>query len=257
MRRVSGVFETTSVRTIAATWQKDLGRRLSSQEKDFLQSAARGLWEQSCPERPAIEMLDSWVHGGYIYMAEMNLPAACRRWWAVWEVVADCLQPEMTTTAKASSVFEASQQPLFDWLQDFSMELANAIRDEAQWATKGAEFCRKVLEQFTDETELFRLNFRLDEAEFICRSGDDEAGERAFLQIIADHPDQPGGYAGLADALEDRGRRDSSLADLEQACQLLRDALARPVDDPESYSISDRLQDMEKGIETFSGATGG
>ncbi len=241
--------KTTSVMSIAATWQNDVGRKLSSQEEDFLQAAARELWEQYCPERPAIETLYSRIQEGYDHMDDRDLLTACRKWWAVWEVVADRLQPEMTSTDKASSVFDGAH--LHDWLQDFSMEIANVIRDEPQWATKGAEFCRKVLEQFPAERKLFRLNFRLDEADFICCSGDDEAGERAFLRFIADHPDEPGGYARLAESLEARGRRNSSLADLEQARQLLRDALARPVEDPESYSVEDRLQHIEKQIEAF------
>ncbi len=189
---------------------------------------------------------------GYTY--EGRVGHACQPRWGLWEEILDRLQPEMTTIDTAESVVNGPE--FLDWLNDFSMELSNAALDDPQWAAKGAEFCRQVVTQFSAEEADFRVRFLVDEADFFCRAGQDEAGERAFLGIIADYPDDAGAYAGLADVLFDRGRQDSSLADIERARQLLRDALARPVNDPESYDIEPRLRHIEQAIEDLAKPTG-
>lgn len=153
---------TTSAWLVSEQWSAVLGHReVSRFDRDFVGLAACELWKRYCPERPSIEMLDDWMQDGYRRMMVQDSRGACEVWWKVWEVVEARLTPEMTSTTKAAAVFEGTQC-LFNWVQDFAVELTNAGHQEPRWATFGARFCRQVLAQFPEESELTLFNFHLD-----------------------------------------------------------------------------------------------
>ena len=126
------------------------------------------------------------------------------------------------------------------------MELNNAALDEPRFAPLGEQLCRDVLEQFTDDADLFELNFRADLGEFLFLDDRAEEGEAVFAALIADHPDQPTGYARLSSILGHgvRGLRSGGPTDLPRAIALLEEAIARPVEDAEAWDLQMRLDDL-------------
>jgi len=218
----------TSAWEVSRRWRVELDERPASRfDEDFIGLAACELWKRYCPERPSKEMLDDWMQEGYQCMKAADAAHACELWWKVWEVVRERLTPEMTTTRAAASVFRGTQL-LFNWLQDFSMELGSAAWRDAAWVERGARFCREVLAQLRDEEELFLQVLRMELGGLLFVGGRDEEGEDVFQAMIRERPDSAAGYVHLADAFERRGRHKGSTADLERALATLQEALDRP-----------------------------
>jgi hypothetical protein len=228
---------------VSDVWRTKLRKRLSRHDKDFIGVASCELWKRYCPDRPSIEMLDDGMQKGYRFMMSGNAAQACDRWSEVWEVIRPRLRPDMRTCDSASVVF-AGTQVLFDWLQDFALELHNAALDDARYADTGVQLCEGVLSQFPDESELFCLNFRADLGEFYYLAGRPQEGERVLLDLIHDHPDRAAGYARLSDILANGARPDDGSLDTDRAQKLLEDALARPVTDAADYDLEARLNDI-------------
>jgi hypothetical protein len=234
----------TSAWEISNVWRR-ANERLSRHESDFLGIAACELWKRYCPERPSVEMLDDWMQEGYELMMQGQGPQACDRWSAVWEVIQPRLQAEMLTCDSAASVFHGTQS-LFNWVQDYEMELHNAAIGEPRYAEAGARLCEQVLAQFRGETGLFHLNFRADLGEFHYLAGRAEEGESVLLALIHDHPDRAAGYARLADLLAPGARPGDGAVDRQRAEKLLEEALARPVTDAADYDLRGRLEDLRE-----------
>jgi len=151
----------------------------------------------------------------------------------------------MCTTKSAAVVFDGTQN-LFNWVQDFALELHNAAVAERRYAETGVRLCQEVLAQFRDEDELFVLNFRADLGEFHFLAAQHKDGERVLLELIRDHPGRAAGYARLADILGYGPTPNSEPIDLLRAQELIERALARPVNDAAQYDLETRLADLRE-----------
>lgn len=228
---------------LSSVWHTKITQRLSRHEEDFIGIVACELWKRYCPDRPSMEMLDDWMQEGYRFMMDRRGAQACERWSTVWEVIHSRLRIGMRTCDDASVVFDGTQV-LFNWVQDFALELHNAAVDNATYADTGVQLCEDVLSQFPDETELFRLNFRADLGEFYYLAGRPHDGERVLLTLIRDYPDRAAGYARLSDILAYGARRHDTPLDPRRAERLLEEALARPVTDASDCDLATRLEDL-------------
>jgi hypothetical protein len=242
----------TSAWVLSNDWRRELGNRLSRHEDDFIGLAACELWKRYCPERPSVEMLDDWMQEGYELMMSQHEAQACDRWSEVWEIIRSRLQPEMRTCDSAAAVFNGNQL-IFNWVQDFALELHNAALDDSRYAQIGVRLCQDVLRQFADESELFRLNFRADLGELCYLAGRPEEGERLLLGLIQDYPDHAAGYARLADILAYGAPRKKGPLDPRRAEALLEKALARPVNDAADYDLESRLEDLRNSSNAVGG----
>ena len=163
----------------------------------------------------------------------------------VWETIRERLRPEMRTIDDAAVVFSGTQA-LYNWIQDYLVEIRNAAVDERGYAETGVRLCEEVLAQFPDEDELFLINFRGDLGELLCLAGEPERGERVFLELIRDYPDTAAGYARLADLLGYGPTSGGEPTDRQRAQQVREEALARPVTDAADYDLELRLSDLRR-----------
>jgi hypothetical protein len=235
----------TSAWTISDRWRKDITKPLSRYDDDFLGLAACELWKRYCPERPSIEMLDDQMQEGYRLEGDGQRARACETWWEVWQTIRSRLRPEMATTKLAAPVFTGGQF-LFNWVQDFALELSNAALKERRYAAIGIQLCKEILAQFPGEDDLFQTNFRSDLGEFHFLAGENAEGERVFLELIRDHPDRAAGYVRLADLFAYGPTPDSEPVDRQRAVELLEQALARPVSDAADYDLAKRLAELRE-----------
>jgi hypothetical protein len=233
----------TSAWTISDRWRADITKALTRHAQDFLGLAACELWKRYCPERPSIEMLDDRMQEGYRLASEGQCTKACESWWEVWQTIRSRLRPEMDTTRGAAAVFDGTQC-LFNWVQDFELELLNAALEERRYAKIGIQLCKEVLAYFPGEDELFRTNFRANLGEFYFRAGENAEGEHVLLELIRDHPDRAAGYVRLADVFGYGPTPNSEPIDRERALGLLEQALARPVTDAADYDLEMRLAEL-------------
>lgn len=266
LRRLSGLgivtgledfrlFAETSTSAWAASnvWRAKMHPGRSRHDDDFLGLAACELWKRYCPDVPSTEMLDDWMQEGYVFMMDGNAERACDRWNMVWSVIRARLEPWMRTCEQASAVFSGTQS-LFNWLQDFCIELHNAALGNPRYASDGVRFCKEIGTQFVDEDDLFRRNFRTDLGEFHFLAGCPNEGEELLLGVIRDYPDMAVGYARLAEILAHGCRPGDPPIDLQRAQSLLDDAITRPVHDAEKYGLESQLQDIRARNHSTAGA---
>ena len=198
------------------------------------------------------EVLERRMREGYEFMMAGQTAQACDRWTELWEIIRPRLRPEMRTCESTTVVFDGTQ-PLHDWLQDFALELYNAALDDVRCVDTGIQLCEKVISQFPDENELFRLNFRADLGQFYYMAKRDEQGERVLLDMIRDNPDHAAGYARLADILTFGVHDNRDPIDLPRAKSVLEQALSRPVNEAVEYDLKARLDDLTNADEQPAG----
>jgi hypothetical protein len=245
----------TSAWMLSDQWRANITSPLSRHADDFLGLAACELWKRYCPERPSVEMLDDRMQEGYRLASEGQWTKACESWWEVWQTIRSRLRPEMNTARHAAAVFDGTQS-LFDWVQDFELELLNAALKERRYARIGIQLCKEVLARFPGEDELFRINFRADLGDFHFRAGENAEGERVLLELIREHPNRAAGYVRLADFFGYGPTPNSEPSDRERALELFEQALARPVTDAADYDLEKRLEELrEQAHEPQNGST--
>jgi len=234
----------TSAWSVSNLWRAKFSEgRLPRHDDDFLGIAACQLWKRYCPNTPSVEMLDDWMQDGYRSMMGGDAARACDLWSAVWDVVRSRLKPTMRTCDQASSVFDGTQC-LFNWIQDYCLELTNAAVAAPRYATDGIRLCEHVLGQFVDESPLFLRGFCTDLGLFHFLAGNIEDGQRVLLGVIRDNPDRAVGYARLADLLAYGPRNGDEPIDPQRARRILEEALSRPVKDAAKYDLETRLQEI-------------
>ncbi len=235
----------TSAWAISQQWRAAIARPLSRHADDFLGLAACELWKRYCPDRPSIEMLDDQMQEGYRLVREGQWTRACEIWWVVWRTIRSRLRLEMSTTWQAAAVFDGTQC-LFNWVQDFALELHNAALAERRYAGIGVQLCEEVLAHFSEEDDLFLKNFRADLGEFHFLAGEQAEGERVLLALIRDQPDRAAGYVRLADLLGYGPAPERQPINRKRARELLEQALARPVTDAADYDLERRLAELQE-----------
>jgi hypothetical protein len=236
----------TSAWALSEPWREASRRKpLSRYDDDFLGLAACELWRRYCPERPSIEMLDDEMQAGYQRSMDGESAQACAHWARVWETIRERRRPEMRTLDDAAAVFSGTQA-LYNWIQDYLIELQSIAVDQRCYAETGVRLCEEVLAQFPDQSELFLINLRGDMGELLCLAGEPERGERVFLELIRDYPDTAAGYARLADLLGYGPTPGSEPIDRQRAQRVLEEALARPVTDAADYDLALRLSNLRR-----------
>ena len=218
-----------------------------TKEEDFLGIAACALWKRWAPDRPSMEMLDDWMQEGYQHQQEGKSASACDIWWKVWQVLVSRFDPSMRTMHAVEPVF-SGMQSVFNWSQDFEMELHNASVDAVRYAEIGRDYCEQWLAQFRDEDDPMLVSFRRALSEFLFRLGKSEEGEAILLNNIKRWPSNVWGYVGLADAYSHLFRGASSLPlDLRRAEELLRKGLSVIGDDDRDREVlEERLQEIHE-----------
>lgn len=236
--------------SISDTWIAEDGIQCSGRtggSEDFLGLAACELWKRLGPDRPSIEIIDDWMQEGYTLVEQKKWEEACDRWWGVWIAIRDrLLTPTLTTMHAVDAVFCGSQS-IFNWSQDFEVELSNAALRDARFAILGRQYCAEWAEQFTDEDERTQSNFGHALARFLFRLGESAEAERVMLALLGQYPDDPWCYVYLADAYSHLFRGEHLPLDVDKARALLKRALLLPNLEPRDHSVlKERLEELEK-----------
>jgi tetratricopeptide (TPR) repeat protein len=230
---------------ISEGWSEGLPA-LSLADRDFLGLAACELWRRLVPERPSLEMIDDWVCEGYAYSARKNPAAALAAWWKAWEALRPRLTPAMKNTQDAGEgLFPGMSQCLSNWCVDFRLEAVNGALKDRQCGEIGIQFIQEALARLPEEDNDRDLSGDLGMVYFAV--GRDTEGEQLCQQLIRDHPDWAVGYVTWSDELLRRFQKGlTGQGDLQRGIQLLEQALAYPVKDPESFDVPARLADARE-----------
>jgi tetratricopeptide (TPR) repeat protein len=186
-----------SAQEMAEAVYDDPPRRLSNSESDWVWIAFTCLWERWSPERPSFEMIDDRMQEGYLAQERRDEQAACRLWMETWKGIWAVVEARQLDAVEDFDELFCGTNSLFNWLQDFLLELHNAgLREKAFLLER-----RAVLETLIGRLELGRLlpNCRKDLAETYFSLGLPDQAEKLFRQWLQETPRWGWGWIGLAD----------------------------------------------------------
>jgi hypothetical protein len=211
----------------------------SRYDEDFVWMAAIVLWKRLTPARISFEQIDDLMQEGYALLEARRTTEACDAWWQVWEWLREKVTPKRNALEALDEDF-LGMQSVFNWCQDFEMELGNAGIDDPKYNQLRIQYCQEFLETFSDVEWLMRGNFLRAEAESYWRLGEIETAEAKCEALIDENPDWAWGYIEWSDLYW--LYRDSP-KDYDRAEAILLRALDRP-DLEDRDDVLDRLEDL-------------
>lgn len=210
-------------------------------DEDFVWMAAVILWKRLVPDRVSFEQINHEMQRGYDLMAENRTAEGCDVWWQVWGWLKEKVTPEQNTLRAFDEDFRGTQS-VYNWCQDFEMELRNAGIHNPKYHRLRTRYCREFLETFSGVEWLMRGNFLRAEAESYWWLGEIETAEEKFAALINENPDWAWGYINWSDMYW--LFRDSP-KDYDKGEAILKRALNRPnLEDRDD--VLDRLRGLRE-----------
>ncbi len=168
------------------------------------------LWERWFPDVPNLEMIDNRMQLGYERLEQKDVIGACEAWLSYWK---DALKLMEKWKIKTVSQFDEQflqTQSLFNWCQDFEMELNNAALDEWKYHAVRLLFCQQIIPLVDPEEKLIKENMRRAMAESYFDMGKETKADRLYEEWLAADPRWGWGWIGWSDLywLFSRGERD-------------------------------------------------
>ena len=198
------------------------------------------LWQRWAPEEPSFESLDSRMQQGY---AATGAVEACAIWKDVWRDVVRLADRFGLDDLEAFDERFGGTQCLFNWVQDFELELANAGGEDESFRRERISYCEEFLGRFPDADMVLTEGFRRALAESYYRTGAEETGERLFREWLDADPTWGWGWIGWSDAYWLLAGARGAAPDHDRAEKILKDALAEPLLREREY-VLERLADL-------------
>jgi len=236
----------TAAQEVVLELTKGRKQNLEPEQMKFVHRAVCELWKRWFPRKLCRELVLEWLQQGAAIDPSRE-DKRCDIWIQIWEAVKPYLTPEMRTVESAESKILKTHF-MYNWIQDLGMAFYNAAVKKPEYAEKGIRFMEQVLDQFTEEDELFIMNFMCDLGTLYFRAGREADGEKWFREIIRKNPRKAQPYAHLSDALAFDRRGDKGPRDFERAIQVLEEALAVPVEDAEDFELDVRIADLREQL---------
>lgn len=231
-----------SAESLKKEWEKTCPIKWThTLEDDFVWVAAYVLWKRLVPDHISFEQINEEMQGGYDLLEAGKTDAACDKWWQAWQWIREKVTPATNTLAVFDKAFLGTQS-VFNWCQDFEMELGNAGLEDPAYHKLRIRYCQELLSTFTAIDWEMRNNFLRAEADAYWYLGETETAEQKFAALIAQNPDWAWGYVAWSDHFWlDCGAPKNH----ERAEELLQQALARPnLEDRDA--VLERLRDLRK-----------
>lgn len=212
-------------------------------DEDFIWLAIIELWNRIIPERCNIEMIDNLMQEGYEDIESRDYKSGMEKWEKAWNMIISIVPPHLKSVRDADEFIPQLTQSIFNWCQDFEMELGNAGSEDDSFYSKRFKYCRDFCRIFPHSDELIIQNMLRAEAESYAALGDIETAEKLFKELVKRFPDNVWGYIGWGDMY--CGSKDSKIpANYNKADEIYRMGLTRC--NTELEGIYERLEDLEK-----------
>ena len=214
-------------------------------DEDFVWLAIIELWKRLSPEQINIEMIDDSMQDGYKLIENGNCIEGVKEWVAAWDMIRAIIPPHIKSVWDADQFLpEPLTQSIYNWSQNFEMQLHNAGIDDESYFMKRIEYCREFCNIFPDTDESILHNMYRGEAEAYLELGDVETAEKRFKELVEEFPDNIWGYVGWGD-IYCFGRYDEKIPpDYDRAEEIYRMGLARCDTDADIDVIYERLEGL-------------
>lgn len=218
------------------------------EEEDFIWLAICELWRQLIPQRVNIEMLDELMQDGYKDMESRNHNEGIRKWSKAWDIIKAVVPSHIVSVAQADEFIpEPLTQSIFNWCQDFELELFNFGLENKKHIEKVIKYCREFCERFPQTNEGIIQNMLRSEAEAYALLGNIKKAEKLFEAIVERFPDNVWGYAGWGDMYSDDDLFGKKVIDYGRAEKIYKTALTKcSVDIDVIYERLDILKEKKE-----------
>ena len=167
-------------------------------QEDWVWIALTCLWERWCPDVPNMEMVDDKMQAGYLKLQEGNCESACQLWIGAWHDILTIMARHEIPSLDAFDEMFAGTQSLFNWVQDFELELGNAGIDNEHFLHERISLCNTMIDRFLNGT-FAETNFKSALAQSYSRIGEYHKCDQVFQQGLDENPKWGWGWIGWAD----------------------------------------------------------
>jgi tetratricopeptide (TPR) repeat protein len=210
-------------------------------EEDFIWLAIIELWNRLIPDKVNTEMIDDAMYTGYILIEQGNYEEGLKEWEAAWDMMKAVIPPEITSVEKADEFMPELTQCLFNWCQDFEMELYNGGLEDRLWFEKRITYTNEFCHRFLDTKGPVQLSMLRAEARSYAMLGDIERAESLFRAVTKKFPENVWAYIGWGDIYWLLKNESPNYVRAEEIYRLGLDYCTDEID-----KLHERLQELEK-----------
>lgn len=199
--------------------------------------------DQARKDEIKLNEYDKLISQGGDYVLKGNSVKACSIWNDVWAKVKNEKPLEIKSISELDEHFKG-QEFLYNWCQDYEMELGNAGIKEPKYFEIRITYCREFVTLLPKSDNLIIFNMKKAEAESYFALGRLNEGESAFQSLIKEHPQSAWGYIGWGDMYWLYRVNNKIPLDYDKAEKIYREALTKGVDSKKD--VLERLKDLEE-----------
>ena len=166
--------------------------------EDWVWIALTCLWERWYPDEPNMEMVDDKMQAGYGELNADNRECACQLWIETWHGILKIMARHNIPNLDAFDEWFAGTQSVFNWVQDFDIELGNAGLESAHFLHERIALCSTMIDRFSNGT-FSEIDFRSALAESYFKIGEQHKCDQIFQQWLDEDPQSGWGWIGWSD----------------------------------------------------------
>jgi len=129
-------------------------------EEDFIWLAIIELWNRFAPEKYNMEMIDDLMQDGYEDIDNQDYRNGIEKWEKAWNIIKSIVPSNVKSVSEADRFIPVLTQFIYNWCQDFEMELANAAVGDKSYNEKRIKYCQDFIQTFPDSDKLIIKNMR-------------------------------------------------------------------------------------------------
>lgn len=127
-------------------------------EEDFIWLAIIELWNRIAPQRFNMEMIDDLMQEGYEDIDNRDYRNGIEKWEKAWSIIKNIVPSNIKSVSEADKFIPVLTQLIYNWCQDFEIELTNAAMEDNSYYEKRIKYCQEFLLTFPDSDKLIMQN---------------------------------------------------------------------------------------------------
>lgn len=166
--------------------------------EDWVWIALTCLWERWYPDEPNMELVDDKMQAGYVKLNAENRECACQLWIETWHGILKIMARHNIPTLDAFDEWFGGTQSVFNWVQEFEMELGNAGIDNVHFFHERIALCSTMIDRFSNGT-FSEIDFRSALADSYFKIGEQHTCDQIFQQWLDEKPQSGCDWIGWSD----------------------------------------------------------
>jgi len=152
-------------------------------DEDFIWLAMIELWNRIIPEKYNVEMIDDLMQEGYEDIEKRNYGEGLKKWEKTWNMIISIVPPHIMSVTEVDKFIPDMMQSIFNWCQDFEIEMGNAGLKDKVFYVKRIKYCQDFRRLFPKSDKSILENMLRAEAESYTELGDLEAAKKLLQEI--------------------------------------------------------------------------